>query len=75
MRDVSMLAVVAAAFVWAAPALAGNGIYDVSIDGNTATADVSLGGVSATLTIRFENVVGLNADNLGLSARLVDPVA
>ena len=47
----------------------------VEIDGNVATADVAIGSASATLTIRFENVVGLSAENLGLSAKLVDPLA
>jgi hypothetical protein len=69
------LALVATALAWAAPAHAESGIYDVAIDGNVATADISIGGASATLTIRFENVVGLSADNLGLSAKLVDPLA
>lgn len=69
------LAVVATALMWAAPSLAADGIYEVSIEGNVATADVSIGGASATLTIRFENVVGLSAANLGLSAKLVDPLS
>jgi hypothetical protein len=74
MRGARRLAIVAAALTGAAPAFAANGIYDVSIEGNVATADVSIAGVSATLTIRFENVVGLSAENLGLSAKLVDPL-
>lgn len=59
----------------AGPAVAGNGIYDVQIDGNVARAEIALGAAAATLTIRFENVVGLNAQNLGLSAQLVDPLS
>jgi hypothetical protein len=65
---------VCACLIVAAPAVAADGIYDVSIDGKLATAEISLGAVSATLTVEFENVVGLNADNLGLSAKLVDPL-
>ena len=38
-------------------------------------ADVAIGGASATLTIRFENVVGLSAENLGLSAKIGRPLA
>lgn len=68
-------AVASAWLLWAAPSFAANGIYSVSIDGNVATADIAVGSVSATLTIRFENVVGLSADNLGLSAKVVDPLA
>lgn len=69
------LAIAACALLLAGPALSANGIYSVEIDGNVATADISLGSTSATLTIRFENVVGLSADNLGLSAKLVDPLS
>jgi hypothetical protein len=58
---------------------AGNGFAQVAleptIEGNTATAAIDVGGVSATLTIRFENVVGLSAANLGLSAFTVDPLS
>jgi hypothetical protein len=68
-------AVLATALLWAAPSLAADGIYSVTVAGNVATADIALGATSATLTVRFENVVGLNADSLGLSAKLVDPLA
>lgn len=67
---------IAACLLWlAVPAQAANGVYDVEIDGNEARVDVALGGASATLTIRFENVVGLSVENLGISAQLVDPLA
>lgn len=59
----------------AAPAAIADAIYDVRIDGNEARADIALGSVSATLTVRFENVVGLSIANLGLSAQLVDPLS
>jgi hypothetical protein len=75
MNGGKLLALVAAGVVGAAPAQAANGVYDVSIDGNVASADIALGSVSATLTVRFENVVGLSAANLGLTAKLVDPLA
>ncbi|HEX9707146.1 MAG TPA: DUF6689 family protein [Steroidobacteraceae bacterium] len=69
------LAVFATALLWAGPSAAANGIYSVEVEGNVAAADISIGAASATLTIRFENVVGLTADNLGLSATLVDPLS
>jgi len=69
-----VLAILAGALV-----SAGNSFAQVAleptIDGNTATAAIDVGGVSATLTIRFENVVGLSAANLGLSAFTVDPLS
>lgn len=68
-------AIVATLLLLALPAHAANGIYDIQIDGNTARVDVALGGASATLTVRFENVVGLSADNLGISAQLVNPLS
>jgi len=68
-------AVIVCAMLLAGPATGANGIYDVQIDGNVARAAIALGATSATLTIRFENVVGLGAANLGLSAQLVDPLA
>ena len=68
-------AAVATVLLWTSTSQAANGVYSVTIDGNTATADISLGSVGATLTLRFENVIGLNAENLGLSAKLVDPLA
>lgn len=60
-----------AILVSAAPATA-TGIAGVVIDGNTATAEISLpGGIAADLTIAFESAVGLTAANLGLDAVLV----
>lgn len=57
------------------PLVVADGILQPAIDGDTVSADIELAGVTATLTIRFENVVGLNAANLGLSAVTVDPLA
>lgn len=45
----------------------------VTIDGNKASVTLAAGGVSVDLTLTFEQVVGLNAANLGLSARVVSP--
>jgi hypothetical protein len=45
----------------------------VTIDGNRATVTLGAGGVSVDLAITFEQVVGLNAANLGISARVVSP--
>ena len=68
-------AIAACLLLLSLPSQAANGIYDIQIDGNTAKVDVALGNASATLKIQFENVVGLSADNLGLSAQIVDPLA
>lgn len=47
---------------------------NVSVDGNVLTADLQVaGGFSAELTVTFEDVVGLSADSLGVSATAVDP--
>lgn len=59
----------------ASPLAGANGVYDIQVKDNVASADIALGNVSATLTIRFENVVGLTPANLGLSAQLVDPLS
>jgi len=45
----------------------------VTIDGNKASVTLAAGGVSVDLTLTFEQVVGLNAANLGISARVVSP--
>lgn len=55
---------------------AARGIVDAVVDGNELRAGISLpGGLAADLTISFEQVVGLSADNLGLSAEVVDLLA
>jgi hypothetical protein len=55
--------------------LAAQGIVDVVIDGNEARAGISLpGGIAADLSLEFEQVAGLTPQNLGLSARLVNPL-
>lgn len=75
MRGSGRLAALAVTLALATPAQAASGIYEIQIDGNEAKADISIGSVGATLTIRFENVVGLSAQNLGLSAQVVDPLS
>ncbi|MDC9503889.1 hypothetical protein PSH98_20570 [Pseudoalteromonas sp. Angola-18] len=48
-------------------------IVSVNIHGNSAEAIIELpGGVSADITLEFENAVGLTAQNLGISAEVVD---
>ena len=60
----------------AASAASAQGISDVEIAGDTLTARIALpGGVEADLTLEFEEVVGLSAANLGLSAETVQPMA
>lgn len=67
---------VALAAALAAPAPAEAQIVDLTIDGDTATAEVALpGGFDAALTIAFEEAVGLSAANLGLDAEVVSPTS
>ena len=48
---------------------------DVTIDGNELVANLQVaGGYSAKLTVTFENVVGLSAESLNVSATAVDPL-
>jgi hypothetical protein len=54
-------------------AAAAQGISNLVISGNQVTATLDLPGISADLTLTFEQVVGLTAANLGLSAQLVNP--
>jgi hypothetical protein len=56
-----------------AAAISAQGIGNLTISGNQVTATVDLPGVSADLRLTFEQVVGLTAANLGLSAQLVNP--
>ncbi|MFU8878175.1 MAG: DUF6689 family protein [Wenzhouxiangellaceae bacterium] len=52
------------------------GGVDLSVDGNEAHARIELAGsVIASLTIRFEQVVGLSAQSLGLSVSQVNPLS
>jgi hypothetical protein len=45
----------------------------VSVSGNTATANIALpGGIGADFTVSFDSAQNLTADNLGISAQLVD---
>ncbi|MBV8202069.1 MAG: hypothetical protein JOZ15_15725, partial [Acidobacteria bacterium] len=54
-------------------AVAAQGIGNLTISGNQVTATLDLPGISADLTLTFEQAVGLTAGNLGLSAQLVNP--
>ncbi len=74
-HGVRRIAALALTLFFSGPAVASGGILDVRVEGNVATAEIALGATSATLTVRFENVVGLTPANLGLSARLVDPTS
>lgn len=58
--------------LWAVPAAA-SGIAGAKVEGDALAAKIRLpGGVGADLSVSFEQVVGLSAENLGLSARLLD---
>lgn len=47
---------------------------NVSVDDNVLTADLQVaGGFSAKLTVTFENVVGLSAESLNISAAAINP--
>jgi hypothetical protein len=65
------LSVVAGA---AFPASAANGLATVEISQNHVTASVELpGDLKADLDLSFEQALGLSAESLGLSARVIDP--
>lgn len=50
------------------------GPLNVSVDDNVLTADLQVaGGFSAKLTVTFEDVVGLSAESLNISAAAIDP--
>jgi hypothetical protein len=52
---------------------ASGALIDPTIDGNQISGKIELpGNISAELTVRFEKVVGLSLDNLGLSIHSVD---
>lgn len=75
MKSLSMsLALSAALALTCADALA-TGIVDAQVEGNTLEASIEVSsGVSAELTVDFENAVGLSADSLGLSAVVLSPM-
>jgi len=57
----------------AAPAVWAQGIVDPGVTGDTLTAGIELpGGLTADLTIAFEESVGLTPDAAGLSAEVVN---
>lgn len=69
-----------AALVCSLAALAAGGTVaaaeplNVTVDGNELVANLQVaGGYSAKLTVTFENVVGLSAESLNVSATAVDP--
>jgi hypothetical protein len=68
-----VVALLLAALPCVAPAAA-QGIGNLVISGNQVTAAIDLPGISADLTITFEQVVGLSGANLGLSAQLLNPL-
>jgi len=55
--------------------LLGNGIGQVTINGNTVVAQIDLLGIVGTeFRLQFESVQNLSVQNLGLGARLVSPL-
>ena len=72
MKRIALLAI--AAIFSAAPAILAQSPLPVTISGDTVTAKIQLtGGVAADLTIKFEQVVGLNPAALAFSAALINP--
>lgn len=66
------LLLIVAMLLLAAPPASAGGIANVTVSGNSAAVTVSLPlGLGADLTLSFDNVVGLSAANLGLSAQAV----
>lgn len=57
------------------PSLFAQGITESAVSGNTVTARIALPGISADLTLAFEQAEGLDLGSVGLSAELVDPLA
>jgi hypothetical protein len=51
--------------------LGGGGVVELEVSGNRAEATLSLLGLGLDFTLEFEDVSGLTAGNLGLSAQLV----
>jgi hypothetical protein len=56
-----------------AASVSAQGIANLSIVGNEVSASVDLPGVSADLSLSFEEATGLAPSSVGLSAALVDP--
>lgn len=61
----------AVVLAWSAPALAG---LKVEVAGDSAHLDIDLAGVVADVRLDFDAVHNLSAANLGVSARLIDPL-
>jgi hypothetical protein len=58
-----------------ASSLSGTGsVVDAKVEGDTLVAEIAAGGASATLALRFEQVVGLSLDNVGLSVEAINPL-
>lgn len=66
-----LVAVLLCALAFALPSSAG--VVSVTIDGDQAVAELSVAGTEATLTLTFEDAVGLSEQNLGLSVQQIDP--
>lgn len=70
-QSLSFLAL-ALAVLLAAPPADATGVVNPKVEGDTLEAKIRLPGVGADLTVAFEQVVGLSAESLGLSAGLLD---
>jgi len=56
------------------PASAANGLASVQVSQNKVTARIELpGDLAADLEVQFEQALGLSAESIGLSARVIDP--
>ena len=76
LRNLTLVAFLAAALALGGPQhAAAAGPLNVEVDGDVLTADLQIaGGYSAKLTVAFENVVGLSAESLNISAVAIDPL-
>ncbi len=75
MNQFKIIFIVAFSFIVALLSCRANGLEPVSVNvqGNSAEAIISLpGGISADITLEFENAVGLTAENLGITAEVID---
>ncbi len=73
MRVLSLGSMIAAIGVGVS-AYAGTGVGSITVTQNQVTASIELpGGIQTDLSLTFEQALGLTADSIGISAKLVDP--
>lgn len=73
-RILVVVTLLATTFSPFASAQLGSGVTSFTVSGDRAEATADVAGYGIELRLTFEEVIGLNAENLGLSAHLVDPL-